>query len=82
MINIALLVLCFALGIVLRQSGRLPECASCTQRLIINISLPALILLYIHHLPINASLIYPIVVPWILFAFGSMIFLTVAKVAR
>jgi predicted permease len=83
MTNIALLIFCFALGIVLRQTGRLPANAPAAfNGFIINISLPALILLYIHHLPINASLIYPIVVPWILFAFGLMMFLTVAKLAR
>ena len=83
MANIALLVLCFALGIVLRQSGRLPDNApAALNGFIINISLPALILLYIHRLPINASLIYPVIVPWMLFAFGSMLFLTVARFAR
>ena len=83
MANIAILVFCFGLGIVLRQSGRLPDNApAALNGFIINISLPALILLYIHRLPINASLIYPIAAPWILFAFGSMLFLTVARLAR
>ena len=43
---------------------------------------PALILLYVHRLPIDASLLYPVAAPWILFSLGLLLFLTVAKAAR
>jgi predicted permease len=81
--NLALLVLCFALGIVLRQSGRLPENApAALNGFIIHVSLPALILLYVRPLPIDASLVYPVAAPWILFALGLMLFVTVGRVVR
>ncbi len=81
--NIALLAVCFVFGIVLRCSGRLPENApSAINGFIIHISLPALILLYVHRLPIDASLLYPVAAPWILFSLGLLLFLTVAKAAR
>ena len=41
-----------------------------------------MILLHIHRLPIDASLIYPIVAPWILFGMGVALFITVAKLAN
>lgn len=63
--NLALLAVCFVSGIVLRRSGRLPDNApSAINGFIIHISLPALILLYVHRLPIDSSLLYPIAAPW------------------
>ena len=83
MVNIALLVLCFVFGIILRQSGRLPDNApAALNGFIIHISLPAVILLYVHELPINASLVYPVMAPWILFCIGLLVFIGIAKVAR
>jgi malate permease and related proteins len=83
MVNIALLVFCFILGIILRQTGRLPEnAAAVLNGFIIHISLPAVILLYVHRLPIDASLIFPVAAPWILFGVGLVLFVTVAKIAQ
>src|SRR3954463_9064639 len=81
--NIALLLTCFALGIVLRQIGRLPENAHATlNAFIIHVSLPALILLYVHRLPLDASIIYPVVMPWLMFVIGLVILATNARLAR
>lgn len=81
--NIALLILCFVLGILSRRSGKFPENAPATLNgFILNISLPALILVYVHRLPMDASLIYPIAMPWMLFTLGLILFLSMAKVAR
>ena len=83
MVNIGLLIFCFVFGIVLRQSGRLPENAAATLNgFIIHISLPAVILLHVHRLPIDASLIYPVAAPWVLFAVGMSLFVTVARLAH
>lgn len=83
MVNIALLVFCFVLGIVLRQSGRLPEnTPAAFNGFIIHISLPAVILLYVHRLRIDASLVYSVLTPWILFAVGLLVFVTASKLAR
>jgi predicted permease len=81
--NIALLIFCFLAGVLLRRSGRLPENApSAINGFIIHISLPALILLYVHRLPIDSSLLYPIAAPWILFSAGLLLFIATAKAAR
>jgi predicted permease len=81
--NLALLVLCFALGIALRYSGRLPDnTPAALNGFIIHISLPAVILQYVHGLPLDASLIYPVAAPWMLFGIGFLLFVTVSKVAR
>jgi malate permease and related proteins len=83
MVNVALLVFCFALGIILRYSGRLPEnTPAALNGFIVHISLPAVILIYVHRLPISASLVYPVVAPWILFGVGLLVFVAAAKVAR
>ena len=83
MVNIGLLIFCFVFGIILRQSGRLPENApAALNGFIIHISLPAVILLYIHRLSIDSSLIYAVVAPWILFAIGLSLFVTIAKLAN
>jgi predicted permease len=81
--NIALLGVCVLLGIILRRSGRLPENApSAINGFIIHISLPALILLYVHRLPLDSSLLYPVAAPWVLFFFGLVLFVTAARAAR
>jgi predicted permease len=81
--NIVLLILCFGLGIILKRSGRLPDNAhTALNGFIINISLPALILLYVHRLRIDASLIYPVVAPWMLFGIGLLLFICAARLAR
>ena len=70
--NIVLLLSCFLGGIVLRLSGRLPDNAPAALKgFIIHISLPALIILYVHDLRLDFSLIYPIAAPWLLFLLGA-----------
>jgi len=83
MVNIGLLIVCFLVGVVLRQSGRLPDNApAALNGFIIHVSLPAVILLHVHHLPIDASLIYAVVAPWVLFMIGVLLFVTIARVAN
>ena len=74
MANIALLIVCFALGIVLRFSGRLPDnTPAALNGFVIHISLPALILFYVHGLQINTTLLYSILTPWVLFGAGFVV---------
>ena len=78
--NLALLVLCFAFGIILRRSGRLPDNAhAALNGFIIHISLPALILLYVHRLTLDVSVIFPVLAPWLLFGFGLVVFVSIGK---
>ena len=58
MSNIILLVACFALGIVLRLSGRLPDnTPSALNGFVVNLSLPALTLLTVHSLDPDPKLV-------------------------
>jgi malate permease and related proteins len=73
--NMALLLICFGLGVALRKSGRLPEGAAATLNgFIVHVSLPALTLHYLRKLPMDASLAFPVAMAWILFAFGIAFF--------
>ena len=44
-------------------------------------SAAGMIPLYVHELPINATLVYPVMAPWILFCIGLLVFIGIAKVA-
>jgi predicted permease len=70
--NILLLLFCFAAGIVLRRTGRLPDNASAALNgFIINIGLPALALSSLHKVTFDPALIYSALMPWVLFLIGA-----------
>ena len=78
--NYLVLGTCFLLGIVLRRSGRLPDNAAVALNgFLVHISLPALILAYVHELHLDARLILPALMPWILFGLGCGYFWLVGK---
>jgi len=78
--NLALLILCFLLGMLLRRLGRFPEATpSVLNAFIIHVSLPALTLLYVHALPLDRSLAYPAAMAWILFALGFLFFAALGR---
>jgi predicted permease len=80
MTNLLLLGLCFALGIWLRRSNRLPADAhQVLNAFIINVALPALILRYVPLLSPQPALLIPALVPWMLFAFGMLFFLAIGR---
>jgi len=69
MSNIVLLFLCLAAGVALRASGRVPDNAhQAINGFIINIALPALTLQQIHGIQLRPDLIYPVLMPWLMFA--------------
>lgn len=71
MANLALLLICFAMGVFLKKTGKLPENTTAVLNgFIIHVSVPALTILSIHHLKLDAKLIYPILMAWVLFALG------------
>jgi predicted permease len=73
--NYLLLAACFLLGIVLRRSGRLPDnAAAALNGFVVHISLPALTLSYVHGLHLDASLILPALMAWIMFGIGCAFF--------
>src|ERR1700694_5303243 len=68
MSNIILLFLCMLIGMALRRYGRVPDNAHLAiNGFIINISLPALTLLQIHGVELHSELIFPVLMPWLMF---------------
>ena len=83
MSNFVLLGACFLLGILLRWSGRLPDNAAATLNgFVVNISLPALTLTYVHGLKLDTSLILPALMAWIMFGIGCAFFYVAGRVFR
>lgn len=73
--NVVLLALCILLGIALRWSGRIPDnTAPVLNGFIVNISLPAMILLHVRQLQPSIDLFYPVLMPWVMFAVGFFFF--------
>ncbi len=69
MSNVPLLFLCLAAGVALRASGRVPDNAhQAINGFIINIALPALTLQQIHGIHLQRELVFPILMPWLMFA--------------
>lgn len=80
MSNFLLLGTCFVLGMLLRRSGRLPDNApAALNGFLLNVSLPAVTLLYVHELSLSGLLIYPILMPWIMFGIGCAFFYGIGK---
>jgi predicted permease len=83
MSNFVLLGACFLLGILLRWSGRLPDNAAATLNgFVVNISLPALTLTYVHGLELDARLILPALMAWIMFGLGCAFFYVAGRAFR
>src|SRR5262245_28575552 len=81
MSNYLVLGACFLLGILVRRSGRLPDNAAVTLNgFVVNISLPALTLAYVHDLDLDSRLILPALMPWIMFGLGCAFFWRMGRV--
>lgn len=64
MTNIAMLVVCLLVGMILRTTRRAPDNAHVSiNAFIINVALPALILGQIHGLRLTPELLYPVSMP-------------------
>jgi predicted permease len=80
--NLVLLIACFLLGVLLRRLGRLPdETPAVLNGFVINVSLPALTLLYVHELPMTRALAFPAAMAWILFGLGFLFFVVIGRAA-
>lgn len=78
--NYILLVACFVVGMLLRRSGRLPDNAhAALNGFIIHVSLPALTLLYVHHLRADSTLLFPIAMAWVMFGAGFLFFRLIGR---
>ena len=82
MVNLFVLVLCFALGIALRAAGRLPSDAhKALNAFVVNVALPALILRHVHELRYDGRLLLPAAMPWLLFGAGAIFFGALGRAA-
>jgi predicted permease len=78
--NYVMLGTCFIFGLLLRRSGRLPDnAASSLNGFVVNISLPALTLVYLHGLKLDSNLIFPALMAWVLFGIGCGFFCLFGK---
>ncbi len=78
--NLILLVACLFIGMALRAARRMPESApAALNSFIIHISLPALALLYIHGVRLDASLAFAAAMAWVLFGLAVAFFWAVGR---
>lgn len=81
MANIILIIICFFTGILLQRVKSFPKDAyKAFNFIIINLSLPALALLYIPQIKIDSQIIFPIASMWIVFAFAIVVFVILGKI--
>ena len=81
--SLLLLIVCLGFGVILRQSARLPANAHVVVNgIILNLSLPALTLHYLHDFRVVAGDLLPVAMPWILFAFGAGVFFAIGRALR
>jgi len=83
MTNLVMLFVCLAAGMSLRAGKRLRENAHTTiNGYIINIAISALILAKIHDPRLSSDLLWPVLMPWILFALGLLTFVPLARLLK
>jgi hypothetical protein len=71
-----MLVLCFAAGVLLRRSGRVPENGhAALNAFIIHVSLPALILLHLQRAPLSMEVFAAAAIAWALFGLAAAFFM-------
>jgi malate permease and related proteins len=82
MTNLVVLAVCFALGVLLRRSGRLPPDAhKVLNAFVVNVALPALVLRHVHGLRLDGQLMLPAAMPWVMFALGALFFAGLGRLA-
>jgi predicted permease len=78
--NIILLILCFVAGILLRRARLMPDNAPATlNSFIIHISVPALVLLYIHELKLSGDIVLVVAMAWLCFGLAAGFFWLVGR---
>jgi len=76
--NLILLIVCFLLGIALRP--RVPDNAGrVLSEFLVHVSLPAMTLLYIHDIHLNASLLIPMSMAYLFFGLAAAFFYPVGR---
>ena len=75
MSNFLLLVCCMVAGMALRRSGRVAEGAhSALNTVIVYLALPAVTLHTLHAFEFDSRQLWPVLMPWLLFVVGALVF--------
>jgi predicted permease len=81
MTNIAMLFVCLVAGMAMRVTQRVPENAHVgLNGFIIHIALPALILGQVHGIHFTTDLLWPVMMPWLLFALSTIVFWVFSRI--
>jgi hypothetical protein len=79
--NLLLIMCCFVLGMALKRLRVMPSDGHVAlNRFIIYISFPALTLQLVHSLTLTGNALYPVLMPWIYFAFAAGFFSLLGKI--
>ena len=80
MVQVGLLPVCLLFGVLLRRSGRMTsDTPAILNGFVIHVSLPAVTLLHVHGLVLDASLVYPVSMAWVLFTAGLAFFVLLGR---
>ncbi len=80
MSNLLLLVFCLVAGLLLRRFGRVPDGAHATlNTVIVYLALPAVTLHTLHEFQFDSSQLWPVLMPWILFGIGAVVFWCIGR---
>jgi predicted permease len=81
--NLLLLVVCLVVGMLLRQSTRTPANAhQALNAVILHVSLPAVTLRALHDFDFDSNPLWPVLMPWALFAVGAAAFWSLGRWLR
>ncbi len=83
MSNLLLLLACLAAGVLLRRFDRVPDNAHASlNALIVHVCLPATTLHHLHGFSFEPGHALPVLMPWLLFMIGAVIFWCLGRVLR
>jgi predicted permease len=81
--NLALLIFCFAIGVLLRCSGRIADGGHAPLNVfIIHVALPALILLHLHAARMAPEFFGAAAIAWAMFVLAVIFFVVIGRIMR
>lgn len=83
MANFMMLVICLVAGLLLRRAGRVGENAhQALNAVIVHLALPAVTLRALHGFQFDHEHLMPVLMPWLLFAVGALLFWALGRAMR
>lgn len=82
MTNTPALAACLLASVPRRIDRRVPDAHAAVNGFIVHVALPALILGQIHGLRLTTNLLWPVSVPWLMFALSAAAFIVLARLLR